>query len=462
MESLALYKLINKDICDLVDILNQFDEVAQATKFKDKKQEEEICQKLTSIQETIPELKIYQETQDLELSDFNIYKYFCEEFRAKRARNAKTVKFFIQEGTLIKECVDSERLSQLFTMTNCLPIMKSAFHNIFDNAYKYMPKNTELHIVCRKLKKSTEFIFSNWGPRLDEDEYEDVFNTNVRGRNCIKLPDVSGQGLGLTQVKEILELHDKWMETFCEICDQYDNDIQMINNIPYSIFSLVLGYEPISQTNHTSIQSVCFEKILNHVLHNLMQIISDTITEINKLPKISDRMFKNGNYEILYKINKIKFDLLLIQRLSYVDIDSKPLFGNDNTIKDLAFLIKTSAKFINQEEGREAIVCEGYFNRNFQCPTSFYSVFQEFLRILCQRLSPARQTMFVEIDNEMIVFSAEENNSVFLLDEITHETLKKYDEGNYKNYSLAFCCELLIDKMGIEIENKGKSIIMYL
>ncbi|OYT60790.1 diguanylate cyclase [Euryarchaeota archaeon ex4484_178] len=89
---------------------------------------------------------------------------------------------------------------------NALPILKEAFVNILDNAFKYGA--SEVHITLEVIEDYAEIRFADNGPGIPEDKRNIIFEPFER------LSSGKGSGLGLAIVKMIVELHDGkiWVE----------------------------------------------------------------------------------------------------------------------------------------------------------------------------------------------------------------------------------------------------------
>ena len=82
--------------------------------------------------------------------------------------------------------------------------MKQVFINLIDNAIKFTPENGKIDILLRNLKDKAEVIIHNNGKHITEEDLDRIFEKFYKGdrsRNTI------GNGLGLSIVKKILDLH---------------------------------------------------------------------------------------------------------------------------------------------------------------------------------------------------------------------------------------------------------------
>ena len=86
-------------------------------------------------------------------------------------------------------------------------LLTQAFTNILDNAIKYLPKNKKKEIFISLFREESNIYlsFSDNGEGIDEKDYNKVFDRFVR---LEKHRQTSGNGLGLSMVKAILNLHN--------------------------------------------------------------------------------------------------------------------------------------------------------------------------------------------------------------------------------------------------------------
>ena len=72
--------------------------------------------------------------------------------------------------------------------------------NIFDNILKFSPTPAAIYIRITAIEADSLIIFRNEGDGPDETEMEQIFDLNYQGTNR-----KTGSGLGLTQVKALIE-----------------------------------------------------------------------------------------------------------------------------------------------------------------------------------------------------------------------------------------------------------------
>ncbi|MCR5278208.1 MAG: HAMP domain-containing histidine kinase [Lachnospiraceae bacterium] len=80
--------------------------------------------------------------------------------------------------------------------------LRIMFRNIIDNSIKYMNRSGSLVITVSKLDDDIFIVLKDTGAGLAEEETKHIFELNFQGSNRI-----SGNGLGLTQAKAIVDYY---------------------------------------------------------------------------------------------------------------------------------------------------------------------------------------------------------------------------------------------------------------
>ena len=83
-------------------------------------------------------------------------------------------------------------------------LLKVAVSNLIDNACKYSGDHT-VNIKFRYINDSIEIIFEDRGIGISEEDHQKIFEPFYRGANTIS---VSGTGIGLTLVNQIIKNHN--------------------------------------------------------------------------------------------------------------------------------------------------------------------------------------------------------------------------------------------------------------
>jgi signal transduction histidine kinase len=102
---------------------------------------------------------------------------------------AKSVRFFLG---------DSWRVCLLPNDLVSFPIQA-----VVDNALKYAPAGSDVNIRFQDSANCVVAIVGSYGPRIDPDERDAIFNPGTRGRHAIST-GISGSGLGLWEARHIM------------------------------------------------------------------------------------------------------------------------------------------------------------------------------------------------------------------------------------------------------------------
>ncbi len=87
------------------------------------------------------------------------------------------------------------------------------FNNLMDNAIKYSPNNETISIILEKDEIGARIVFKNKCNNLKKEDAKQLFNRFYRGDKA-RNSSTEGSGIGLSIVKNIVELHDSkiWAE----------------------------------------------------------------------------------------------------------------------------------------------------------------------------------------------------------------------------------------------------------
>lgn len=89
---------------------------------------------------------------------------------------------------------------------------EQALENLLNNAYKYAPESRVDVMLSARPTGHARITVRDYGPGIDESNHQKIFN---RFERCISASEVSGLGLGLFIVREIVEAHggQVWVES---------------------------------------------------------------------------------------------------------------------------------------------------------------------------------------------------------------------------------------------------------
>ncbi len=85
--------------------------------------------------------------------------------------------------------------------------LEVAFGNLVDNAIKYGSSGGRVRVSNRTRPDGYEIHVRDFGPGVDEGEWESVFRRFVRGNRTTQEPAIRGTGIGLSLVRQIVKLH---------------------------------------------------------------------------------------------------------------------------------------------------------------------------------------------------------------------------------------------------------------
>ncbi len=87
------------------------------------------------------------------------------------------------------------------------------FNNLMNNAIKYSPRNQVISIILENDEIGAKIIFKNKCSNLKEEDVKQLFDRFYRGDKA-RNSSIEGSGIGLSIVKNIVELHDSkiWAE----------------------------------------------------------------------------------------------------------------------------------------------------------------------------------------------------------------------------------------------------------
>ena len=83
-------------------------------------------------------------------------------------------------------------------------LLQNAIRNVIDNALKYSPAESEVHISVSN-KAENRISITDQGPGFPPDEIDNLANRFTRGQNS---EGITGSGLGLTIAQDVIAAHD--------------------------------------------------------------------------------------------------------------------------------------------------------------------------------------------------------------------------------------------------------------
>jgi len=86
-------------------------------------------------------------------------------------------------------------------------MLEQVFLNLFGNAIKYSPPNTSVEVRLKEKKNEVHVEVEDTGYGISEESLPRIFDKFYRATDHEEIREISGTGLGLSLVKEIIELH---------------------------------------------------------------------------------------------------------------------------------------------------------------------------------------------------------------------------------------------------------------
>lgn len=210
--------------------------------------------------------------------------YACNH-RSKNRRKQKKAGSYVKNAVQIQFSTKYEEEeypnADIYVYKQCLPIFKIVVEQLVDNAIKYTPnslRETDPVQICFEYSpqyRYKAFSITNWGPLVEDDEKEEIFEAEKRGRYAAAIQH-TGLGIGLYLVKRIADLHNAQTDIKID-----DSAIRLIDGVPHAkfTFTLLMSYDPEGNIERTSYslerERFLFPKIFIHeVNRDLAQIFT--------------------------------------------------------------------------------------------------------------------------------------------------------------------------------------------
>ena len=86
-------------------------------------------------------------------------------------------------------------------------MMEQAILNLYSNAIKYSPEKAQVTVRVTENEEEFQIEVEDTGFGISEDSLPHIFDKFYRITDDEKVRDITGSGLGLSLVKEIVEIH---------------------------------------------------------------------------------------------------------------------------------------------------------------------------------------------------------------------------------------------------------------
>jgi len=231
------------------------------------------------------------ELVDIHFSDI-LNTFFTSTVRNKWHKH---IVYRYQNGLFGEETplTDQEKLYDVFTFHDCLPIMGVVPIQLADNAIKYMPTGGSLLVKMIQTEKRKTIELSNIGPSLSkEDLDEKIWKPGMRGDNAEQKH--FGMGMGLYEIEQIVNMH-WWLEPnmvvsseACEIeapLPSLGKADFSYNGIPYNRFTIRIQLANIAQSGFEKQQIKKWQEtyLPEIIVHDLKQIKPKLISQVRNI-----------------------------------------------------------------------------------------------------------------------------------------------------------------------------------
>lgn len=251
------------------------------------------------------------------INDYNSdknHKKYHNMYRKKDAREVRTRR--LNQILIAPDIETPEQKREAWTLYNYSPLFRLAFTQILDNAVKYSMPNTTIDMQMEVHDEYKQITFSNFGPRLEEDEAKRVLEHEYRGINAQYLT-TEGHGLGLSIVKEIADSQE--VQVIVESGEEASNSY---DNVPYELFSIILVF-PHRDTPASApafLQDISDNTAIGIYLHEMNRVIRTCYRKLSDICNWATSNRQELPEEMFFICNCMRVSYLHMQALFfYID-----------------------------------------------------------------------------------------------------------------------------------------------
>lgn len=229
------------------------------------------------------QIKLHLDLNETHITSVNFYTQFQSQFDLGSYN--KGVEYFIQDGYegVQRRVTDVDSLKREFSINNCMISMGLVPINLASNAKKYMPSDTKVNVVLLKTTKRNIITITNLAPKNEDKNLDKLTEEGYRGDNS---SEMAGMGLGLSQIKSIVEMHQSLIDSTIDIAQS--NKIEaIVDGIEYTWFSVTITYlRDISNQEVNHSLDGFISRLPLVIAHNMVDIIANLFVVADKLPRL--------------------------------------------------------------------------------------------------------------------------------------------------------------------------------
>jgi len=95
--------------------------------------------------------------------------------------------------------------------------MEQVFLNLFSNSIKYSPENTRIDIIVKNTSRNIIVEVHDQGYGIPRESIPNIFDKFYRVTDDENVRETTGSGLGLSLVKQIIDMHGGHLEVDSEV-----------------------------------------------------------------------------------------------------------------------------------------------------------------------------------------------------------------------------------------------------
>ncbi len=372
-----------------------------------------------SLNDTLSNLMLHTQLDKGTAKSVDFGKSLANFFKNKQKKKiSKHVKFIYKDGfdgEARPIDIQNDPIAAEFTVDNCMPVMELVPLQIYSNAYKYMPDHSTLIVELTVTENRKYFSFRNLGPQTEQSEKENVFESGVRGINT---SSVSGRGLGLSQVKQVLRIHKDWLNPLMSV--DTDEEIVHLNGIPYSWFILNLSFlrhSVITGSMNDTVNPLSDNLLPKILFHNCYEIIEAIYNIVVKLETLNEKSVRESWINILHEMR------IYLSEFNHQIVIGDFVGSNDpDTLNGSGFIMVSPSKaFTASAKSLQSIFypdvkvsSQGRMRKSVSAGNTFYLLIQNLLDLIFRSLPENKESeIILEYFENMVTVHFSHDISLF-------------------------------------------------